>query len=119
MSEKLQHGTFIKIRGFWQELEDKQGIIVGYVDNNPIVQFDKLVSEKYPYTVLIVPAEFVYRNDVDTGQIAVLSKTEKSTYRMVQCGTSVDGKSLFRYFSDCHLRDECQKQYKNRNCIYV
>jgi hypothetical protein len=55
VSEQLENGTFVLIKEFESELKNVPGTVVGYIDNAPLVQLARPVSDKYPYTTLIIP----------------------------------------------------------------
>ena len=63
MSGRLVSGDLVRINGFSTEVENKYGTIVGYADENPIVQLVDVVSKEYPYTTLIVPEKCILTKD--------------------------------------------------------
>jgi hypothetical protein len=113
MSDRLSKGTRIRICGFYKELENYRGVVVGYADDNPIVQIETFVSKEYPYTVLIVPARYIC---VETE--SAQTDEAKPLYRLIRCGVTADGRKLYRYVLNCDKKEQCQSHYQNCSCMY-
>jgi len=63
MGKRLVSDTLVRINGLFPEVENKYGIIVGYADENPIVQLVDAVSNEYPFTTLVVPEKCIFTKD--------------------------------------------------------
>jgi len=64
MSERLSNGTLVRVFGLYPELENAYGFVVGYCEDNPIVQLPDDVSGQYPYTTLVVPKQHILTKEM-------------------------------------------------------
>jgi len=84
--KRLHDNTSVKINGFYPELENVNGLVVGYVDDNPIVKIPVELSKEYPYKTLIVPRQHVKEDEVMYEiEFAILYSSQATEWRAKFC----------------------------------
>jgi len=76
-SERLANSTLVRITGLTPELENTCGHIIGYADEDPIIQLPSLISKKYSYTALVVPKDCFIKVEYDTAEYMLDSALEE------------------------------------------